>query len=295
MKFQLKVGNERLACDELKVSLYKELLKCTYGDEPDTFSFVQTVGATFEELTNRPASFFIEQMSVFDLMSCLIQLRINSIGDKTNINLNSEESKKTLELRLDWVNEDLLEFNNKHIKNLIKVGPVELETDSPSVQRLLEKTDEEYLYFIKSVTVNDNTNQITTNREAKEITEKLPVKLVIEVIRQFESFVKQIKSFNFLQRYGVDETTLVFIPSIESIIWFTKLIFNESIQSFYDNIFHLAKISYIPPSYTESCSVGDYLVYTGMLRQSIAQQSENSQEEAVVGDPNAINDFAEDG
>ena len=282
MNFQLYINDQTISCKEMTVVLYKDLLKSIYGDEPDGVTFIQTAGSIFSSLTNKPSSFF-ENLPIIDLMSCLFQLRMNSLGDRTNVSLNIDDTKRSLELRLDWVNEDLLKFNKDVINKTLKVGSIEIEMSSPSVKRLEEKIEDEYLYFIRSVKVNDRLIVLETNEEAKNITEKLPIKVTLAIVSHFETIIKEIKKLNFLTRYQIIEHTLGFIPSIESLLWFTKLMFNESLQSFYDNIFYLAKLANIPPSYTESCSIGEYFVYTGTLQRSLAQQnSESSQDPSTL-------------
>ncbi len=293
MKFQLQVGGESIPCEELKVSLYKDLLKSTYGEEPDISSFVETVCETLSLLTKKPYSFF-EEMPISNLMSCFFQIRMNSIGDRTTINLNIDETKRTLELRLDWINEELLSFVNTSIKRTLKVGSVEIEMDTPSIKRLNEKIDEEYLYFVKTVKLNDRALSINSNQEAKNVTEKLPVKVTLEIVEYFEKTIKAIKELNFLAKYGIKEHALGFIPSIESLLWFTKLMFNESLQSFYDNVFYLAKLANIPPSFIEKCSVGEYFVYTGILRRTLAQQNSEKSQDSPMLSNDEMDDFPEE-
>jgi hypothetical protein len=289
MKFQLQVSEQVVSCEELTVSLYKDLLKSIYGDEPDIQVFIQTVSNILSSLTDKPLSFF-ENLSVMDLMSCLLQLRMNSLGDRVIVSLNLDDAKRSLELRLDWVNEEILDFNKSNIKNTIKVGTIEVEIDSPSPIRLIEKISDEYLYFVKSIKIDDKILVIETNDEAKNITERLPIKVTFAIIEHFEKIIKEIKSLNFLKRYKITEHNLGFIPSNDSLLWFTKLIFNESLESFYDNIFYLAKLANIPPSYTESCSVGEYFVYTGTLQRTLAQQNSEQQDSSMLHNE-ATSDF----
>jgi hypothetical protein len=289
MKFQLQVSEQVISCEELTVSLYKDLLKSIYGDEPDVQVFIQTVSNILSSLTDKPLSFF-KNLSVMDLMSCLLQLRMNSLGDRVIVSLNLDDAKRSLELRLDWVNEEILDFNKSNIKNTIKVGTIEVEIDSPSPIRLIEKISDEYLYFVKSIKIDDKILVIETNDEAKNITERLPIKVIFAIIEHFEKIIKEIKSLNFLKRYKITEHNLGFIPSNDSLLWFTKLIFNESLESFYDNIFYLAKLANIPPSYTESCSVGEYFVYTGTLQRTLAQQNSEQQDSSMLHNE-ATSDF----
>ena len=293
MNFKLIVDEQTIACKELQVSLYKDLLKSIYGDEPDVESFLEVASDIFSSITKKPSSFF-ENLSVIDLMSCLFQLRMNSLGDRTNVSLNIDETKRSLELRLDWVNEDLLKFSNEVVKKNLVIGNIEVQIDSPSIKRLLEKSDEEYLYFVKSIKINDRIIVLDSNEEANNISERLPIKVTLAIVDHFEHIIKEMKNLNFLKRYGITEHSLGFVPSIDSLLWFTKLMFNESLHSFYDNVFYLAKLANIPPSFTESCTCGEYFVYTGALQKTMAQQNQGSSQEPSSLHNEAASDFQDE-
>jgi hypothetical protein len=290
MKFGLKIHDQTIFCKELPVYLYKDLLKNIYGDDVDTKLFVNFIGELFSSVTSLPPSFFTE-LSVINLLSAILQLRTNSVGDRIQINLNREEAKTSLELRLDWVDEDIVNLEKDLICKQLVVGQIEVEIGSPSLQRLTEKVEEEYLYFIKSIKIGDNVIVVKTNQEAKQIAEKLPIKIVKAIIDHFEFFVTKIRNTNLLSRYGVEDQALGFIPSFESLLWFTKLIFNEPLNVFYDNMFYLSKLAHMSPSYIESCTVGEYFLFTGTLQATLAQENSVSSPSEDVFHREAINDF----
>jgi len=290
MKFKINIDKQTISCKELPVFLYKDLLKCTYGDEPDVQTFLEVLFDIFSSLSNKPISYFRE-LSIIDLLSCIFQLRMNTFGDRVNINLNSDNAKKTLELRLDWANEDLLRFDKEIIKQTLIVDSVEVKLSYPTIQRLEESSNEEYLCFVQSIKIGNKTIDIKTNEEAKNITERLPIKITMGIVEYFENIVKEIRNLNFLKRYGITEPTLGFVPSSSSLLWFTKLMFNESIQSFYDNLFYLSKLANISPSFIESCSVGEYFVYTGTLQRTIAQENGSNIQDSPMQHNEPISDF----
>jgi len=290
MKFKINIDKQTISCKELPVFLYKDLLKSTYGDEPDVQTFLEVFFDILSSISNKPISYF-KELSIIDLLSCIFQLRMNTFGDRVNINLNSEDAKKTLELRLDWANEDLLRFDKEIINKTLIVDSIEVKLNSPTIQRLEEISNEEYLCFVQGIKIGNKFIDIKTNEEAKNITEKLPIKITIAIIEYFEQVVKEIRNLNFLKRYGITEPTLGFVPSSSSLLWFTKLMFNESIQSFYDNIFYLSKLANISPSFIESCSVGEYFVYTGTLQRTIAQENGSNIQNSPLQHNEPISDF----
>jgi len=290
MKFGLKLHDQTIFCKELPVYLYKDLLKNIYGDEVDVNLLMNFVGEMFSSLTDASPSLFNE-LSIINLLSSILQLRINSVGDRIQINLNREEAKTSLELRLDWVNEDIISLEKDLIRKQLTIGQVEVQIESSSIQRLTEKVDEEYLYFIKSVRVGNNIIVPKTNQEAKQVVEMLPVKVLKAIVDHFEDFVTKIRNTNLLSRYGVEDQALGFIPSFDSLLWFTKLIFNEPLNVFYDNIFYLSKLANMSPSYIESCTVGEYFLFTGTLQATLAQENSVSAPSEDIFHREAVNDF----
>ena len=294
MRFKLKTNDKVVLCKELNVSLYKDLLKSTYGDEVDLPGFLDTIYDILVSLTGEPISFF-QELSVVELLSCILQLRINTFGDRTKINLTKEEAKTSLELRIDWIIEDLNVIDKSIISKNIENENFDIHLEPPTTQRLIEKTDEDYLYFVGGVTIGDKLISIKTNTDAKLFVDKLPAKIALDIVKHFECVVKELQNFSFLDRYGIVEQNFTFVPSAESVLWFTKLVFNEPLDVFYDNLFYLAYLGHLQNSYIESCTPGEYMYFVRKLEAIQAQQRQSDEtpnnSQVIGGREEAINDF----
>ena len=288
MKFAIDLAWDKLLCSELSLKDYKEILKVIYGDEPSKEIFLETITDLLSILTNKEQDYF-KNLNIFQLLIVLIDIRIQSMGDTTNIVLTKDGNKKTLELRLDWIKEDLASVVEIFDCHIIEQKTFEVVLGLPSAKRLFHPISDEYLYFIKAVRVKetDAYYPILDNETAKSFFEKLPAKTAASIISYFEEFVLGLKKVNFLSRYNIDDQVLFFIPSVDSLIWFLKIMFNESIETFYENIFYLSYYGHMDGRYLNECTPGEYTYFAKKLQEMLANQKSTQPFDDVVEDTDA--------
>jgi hypothetical protein len=274
MRFSTNLSNNKLICSELTVADYKQILKCSFGDEPDLQLFSETICGTLENLTNKPADFF-KILPISDILCLIIDLRLRSMGDVVTVSLKSDDKQMSLDLNLGLIKEDIEQFYKEFSNTKLEQRDMDIFMSVPSIEMLSTKTDDEYLYFIKGVQLkNKELFEITNVQMASDFFERIPAKVASKIINHCHEFIKNIQSMNLLNRYqGIDQK-LGFIPTIENLLWFVKLLFNEPLDSFYDNIFYLAKHVNMSPQYIESCTPGEYIYFTKKLEASIAAQNQ---------------------
>jgi hypothetical protein len=282
VKFISKLTNESVVCSELKVKDYKEILKCTLGDEPNQNIFVETVCEVLEHTTNKTADFF-KNLSVINLFILLLDLRINSQGDTCKVVVTKDEKQMNLELRLDYIRDEVLDLSKQFLNSTVQQNSLEVGFECPSLSRLTEQTEEEYLYFIKNFK-SKKLVEVKSNEQARALFDKLPAKVSLEIIKKFEQFVKGFSKHNFLSRYSITDQQLAFLPSLSSLIWFVKLLFNEPLDVFYDNLFYLSHLGHLNAQYVEQCSVGEYMLFVSQLKRTVSSKSEQPPEEQMIPD-----------
>jgi hypothetical protein len=234
MKFLCELfDKEQFYYSELKVKQYKELLKCSFGDELDIKIFFETITEIFENLTGKSASFFKEQISILDMLCLLLDVRNTCFDSVCRVTLTNEDKQINLDLRLDYIREELIELHKIAQNKIILDSNFQIILNYPSVQRLLDKDMEDYLPFISEIWV------MNSNDEAKLLLEKVSPKIFFAITEQYKLLIDEALNYNFLSRYKIKQN-MSFVPNVETFIWFTKLIFNESLQLFYDNLFSLA-------------------------------------------------------
>lgn len=284
MVFAIQLNQQcTLHCSELKVKHYKEILKATYGEDNDETSVVQTLSIVLSSIIDKPKEYFLNELSIFELLYLVIELRNQSLGNELGLTI---KDKKTVTLNLQIVLNDLKEFCKKYNNKFIEETNIKLQFGLPSANRLMNSTEEESNYFLKSVIVaseKETATNISSNEEAKEILNTVSAKLVIKFQEAFNEFITDLNQIDFLKRYKVD-TVLGFVPTIANLIWFIKLIFNESLEVFYSNLFYLAKLGNMNPEYIENCAPGEYIYFVKQLEQSLSSNNRSDNHEDLPTD-----------
>ena len=102
MKFLSDLSSSELICSELTVADYKQILKCSFGDEPDIELFSETICDVIGKLTNK-SSDFIKSLPLSDVLCILIDLRLKSMGDVVTVSLKNEDNTVFLDLNLNTI------------------------------------------------------------------------------------------------------------------------------------------------------------------------------------------------
>lgn len=268
MKFISKLSNVSLVCNELQVKDYKEIIKCTIGDEPDIDIFIETFCSIMSNVTNKPLD-FIKSLSIIDLLYLLIDIRYNSLG-VCKLIVNNGDKKIGLELNLETVKQDLLPLF-KVLTDKASFKEIEVTLSVPSIVRLNEPFEEDYIPYITSCTFDGNkTFDVTTNTQAIKMFNLFPPKLSLQIISKFNKLIQQICSIDLLKRYNIPNQHLMLIPTVEFLIWFTKLLFGEDLGSFYENVFSLSYSGKMNAEYIENLPVGEYNYFIGLLKQTLS-------------------------
>lgn len=272
MIFTFSVNNEQIECREILVKEYKQLLKVIYGDEVNPYEFVDFITTLLSSISNKSKQWY-KEIPITELFLCLLKLRTNTLGQTVLLNVSDDEGKKTLEFNLNLVEDDIKEIN---FEKVIEIGNVKITVKIPSAKKLLEHRTDEYTYYINSIIIDEKLIEIENQLQVSQLLELLPVKATLSIVEHFNNIVKIFESLNFLQYYQVKEHfTLGFIPTIENLVWYAKLFFDEPLDYFYDNIFYLAKHCNISPEYIENCTPGEYTYFRKKMEQVFAaQQSE---------------------
>lgn len=293
MKFLSKLSKETLTCVELKVKDYKEILKCSLGDEPNKLIFVETICEILSNVTNKSLD-YIKNLNIIDLFCLLLDVRANSLGECKLI-LTQDEIKFNIELDLNTAKEQTMSLFDQ-LTTTIKHNKMEIIFECPSINRLMQHTNDDYLSYIKGATITKNRKkrfiEINTNEQAEMFFDKLSPKTSLQIIHKFNEFVTTVTGLNYLSHYGFKDQQLVFLPSLDSLIWFVKLMFSEPLGSVYENIFYLGYTGKMDAQYVENIAVGEYNYFIGLLRQAMAakNQSQQTNEQTINNDPGFFED-----
>jgi len=284
VKHEVELLTETVVCSELTVRDYKEILKCSFGDQPDKKTFITTISDVLSIVTNKPQEWVLNS-SVVDIFLLLLKIKINSHGESCTIVVSKEEKKINVELGFDHIYEDIKQWFSPFLNKNIIDQKVQVTFDSPSLSMLLEEEEDEILYFIKGCKILESNNKLLKPnclKESKMLFESLPPKLVSDIYAHYNSFAKEIFNKNLLSRYPLigNEQKLMFSPSLDSLIWFTKLMFNEPLDGFYDNLFYLTNLGHFSTDYIERCTPGEYVYFTKKLEYTLSRQQASGETES---------------
>lgn len=277
MKFDVEVLNKNIVCSELTVRDYKALLKCSYGDQPDHKTFVYTIIDVLSNITNKPSDYFLHS-SIIDVFLLLLKTKINSQSETCKVVVTKDNKQMNLELNFEGIYEDIKKWFSPFLNKTFVWDSVEVTFDSPTLGMLIEEAvEDEIIYFLRGCKIVDKHEKILTpsnTKEANMLLDNLPPKLIADIYTHFGMFAKTLLSKNLLSRYNIEgtEQKLMFSPSLDSLIWFTKLMFNEPLDVFYDNLFYLTNLGHFSASYVEECTPGEYTYFIKKLEQTLAKQ-----------------------
>lgn len=280
MKFVSKLSQGSVICSELQVKHYKEIIKCSLGDEPDIAIFIETITSVLSSIINEPNE-YIKNLSIIDVLCLLIDIRYNSLG-MCNLVVNQRDKKFNLEMNLEISKNEISSIFNS-LEETAASNDIEILLKVPSLARLYEAHKEDYIPYISACKFNaTKTFEITTNEQAVKAFDLFPPKLSLEIISKVNSLVSRICTIDLLKQYNIPNQQLIVLPTIEFLIWFTKLLFGEDLSSFYDNLFSLSYSGKMNAEYVENLPVGEYNYFIGLLRQTLAPKDANS---SSAGDP----------
>lgn len=288
MKFVINTLTEKFLCSELKVKEYKELLKCTFGETPDKQIFCETLCEVLNKITGLSDQ-RLKEMSVVDVLLMVLQIKINCQGNIVNVIVTKDEKQMTLTLDLNYVISSIQELYNSLRFTEINVQNIKILLKIPSLARLLDFQDEEYLCFFDKAIINDKELIINTNSEASLLFDKLPPAVSLEILNRIQAFGIECNKTNFLDKYQVSES-LSFFPSLESLLWYTKLIFHESLDTFYSNLFYLSYTGHINLDYIENLTPGEYLFMTKKLEAALNAKTSNLSQHEEIDDSGIFED-----
>jgi hypothetical protein len=288
MILNAETNQEALLFSELTVQDYKKLLKTSYGDNPNLNNFIATLTEVFSNVSNKSKEYFYN-LDILTIFLFLIDLRIQTFGETCEILLKPKQAtnfkKTTISLNLNSIKNELLKFqSNYKIVNLLD-DKIKIVLNPPTILGLLSKKYN-YFDFIKKIEIFNETingyNTFETKSNLKEIFDEIPAKYSFVVIKEYNEFINKLTSINFLERYKISDTKLTFIPDFQTLIWYFKLFFNESLEGFYQNLFYLTYLGHFNLQYIETCAVGEYLWFVRKLEGTLStKQSFNNTQQSV--------------
>lgn len=292
MRFTSEFSKETLICLELQVKDYKNLLKSSYGENSDKLMFAEVLYDIFSNVTSKPRSFF-KTFNLLDTFCLLIDIRISSHGDISKLILHVNQKKSNLQFKLDYARDEILEVN-KTLRCSTTQDSIEIFLDCPSVDRMLQPHNDKCAPYITGISFSKEGVpafvEIISNKEAEDLIERLSPKTALSILELTEQIETKITSINFLARYKIPNQHMGINVSVDYLLWFTKLIFNESLDTLFSNIFYLSYYGHMSPNYVESSAVGEYTFFVSRLASILNEKSNTSSNELPTSSEHNFDD-----
>jgi hypothetical protein len=255
----------------MTVANYREMLKCTFGENVDRILFVENFINILAEVTSKDV-FYLRNISLVDIIYLVFDIYNNSIGS-CKITVTQEEKTLNVELDLSKMKE-LLFSHNAYFNPTVEAGPFKIVMETPSLERVLEPAKYAFLKYIKGIQT-DTLIPIKTNKQAATLIQTLTPQVVNLIASQYESIISVFSQINFLSIYGLDDTKFNFFPTFDTFLWLVKLLFGDSLSQFYENFFYLSYSGKFNAEFVEKISVGEFNYFIGLLKHTLNPPSEN--------------------
>lgn len=291
--------NNSVAFKELKFKDYRNLLKCFLGDEINSeliFTNINSILRNTCILTNDE----ILNLNFIDYLILILNIRSVSLGNIVQLYAESTTNQQ-LRIDLNLVNIINILIQNFFISDLLPIehNDIEITLKIPTVTDILEFENNRFTintFFIDSIKIKKqdiNYQQLSYNDKDK-VVKSLPIKLILKIDTQIESFLLKLNNINLLENLSNKdfdkELPLGFNSQILAFI--VKLIFNNDLNSIYSNLFALSKGANFNCEFLDNCSPGEFNIFVKKFEEIIQAQQISSNEPDILPPINSEADFS---
>lgn len=282
-----QLTNQEVLFRELKLSEYRQLLKCFLGEEIDSVSIFNNTDQILQKVTNLNLK-DIKNLSFIDYFLLLFSIRQISIGGNIQLFvLDNEQKQIKIDLNIQHLIDEVSSITEDNILTVETIDDYKVVFRVPSLHELIysQKTPEQsvFVFFLKSLnTLNFNLNlEDFSYQEREEIFKNLPIKITTTLIKKVQQFIKKLSTTNLLAKINNDKftNTLPFLLNPEILGFIVKLVYNTSLENIYDYIFALAKVANLSSTFLDNCSPGEFYLFTKKLELLNAQQTQSSSQD----------------
>jgi hypothetical protein len=277
----LNIFNQNIQIQELTYKQYRIFSKCFLGDELDTNTiFINLNNLLLKNTTLSQQD--LNNLSYIDYFLILLYLRAVSIGD--TITLNYQKNDKAIKLQLGI--EGLINDLSNKIVNVtdFNISNINIKLKHPSITDLIYfKNNSNYFFntfFIKEVIINEHVVNLLecTYPDKEKIVLHLPAKIISILNQKIQTIFDNVYNYNLLQslKTEVFSETLPFIPNIDVLSYFAKLLFYNNFENVYENIFVLSKAANISAEFLDSCTPGEVMFFIKKLEEYNQQQEKQN-------------------
>jgi hypothetical protein len=258
--------NKDIYCSEISVQQYKVILKSLFTDTLSDV-FVKNTNNLLTKITNLNEE-EISNLNFIEYFILLIFVRNISMGNdlkliftfnniKTNVSVNLSNTIKNFIPAL-ILKEKKLNINN-----------IEFVLSLPSINKFILQHDILTDFYIKQATVNNITiyKQKDLNVLINTLT-PLNFKILIDECKQYNKQITDLYFYNNIKK----EFCINFIPHPDNVLYYLKLVFNDDLQTLYNDIHYLSKIENLTTDYLINCTPGEFKLHAKILEAAVKEK-----------------------
>jgi hypothetical protein len=291
--------NSSVVFQELKFNDYRNLLKCFLGDEINSELIFTNINYILRNTCTLTSDEIIN-LNFIDYLILILNIRSVSLGNIVQLYAESTTNQQ-LRIDLNLVNIINILIQSFFIPDLTSIdyNDIEITLKIPTITDILEFENNKLTintFFINSIKIKkqDINYQQLTYTDKDKVVKSLPIKLILKIDTQIESFLQKLNNINLLENLSNKdfdkELPLGFNSQILAFI--IKLIFNNDLNSIYSNLFALSKGANFNCEFLDSCSPGEFYIFVKKFEEILQTQQTSNNETDILPPINSEADFS---
>jgi hypothetical protein len=258
--------NKDIYCSEISVQQYKVILKSLFANTL-TDIFIKNINNLLLKITNLKER-EINDLNFIEYFALLVYIRNISMGSDLKLIFTHNDIKTNVSVNLSNTIKNLIPALTLKEK-VLKINNIKFTLSLPTINKFILQYEALTDFYIKHATINDITviDQKDINILINSLT-PLNYKLLIDECKQFN---KQITDLYFYNNINKD-FRISFVPHPDNVLYYLKLVFNDDLQTLYNDIHYLSKIENLTTDYLINCTPGEFRLHAKILESAVKEK-----------------------
>jgi hypothetical protein len=254
-------------CYELTIRQYKSILKSLFTDSLNKETLLNITNVICDITTLDIEQ--IHSLNFIEYFALLTFIRATSIGGTLPLVITDDNKKINIDVNLNNTIDNFLPLLT-HEDTVIQEGDITFKVGLPTLDRLIHENNNSNL-FIKQITLKNKT--INNFNDIKAIVNVLTPRFINTVNTHCTTIQQKLQNVYFYKNIN-SKFNIPFIVTLDEILFLIKLLFGDNLINIYNDIFYLSKHVNISAEYLESCTPGEFKIFTKNLEEMLQINSD---------------------
>lgn len=280
-KTNTTIFDKKVKIAEFTLKEYKVILKSLLSIDHTPEVFIDTVQELFSYKINISKD-YIQQCNFIEFFILLLRLKCVSSSHVVGVQVEINNKKTNINLNLI----DVIDYiNTLDIPQMLlndRVEDVVVQYRIPTIKEVLTSEEQNlFCSFMQCITIK-NTHNINfaelSIKDKKNAFNALPLKVAIYIKKRAEHIINYFNKIDLLSCIPelLGEINLFFNLEKKNLTTLIKLVFGEDLKTVYENQFLLSKYGNISAEYLETCTLGEYYIFVGLLNKDFKRNENNA-------------------